>query len=109
MNEDIKNQIETLIKSKEIFLFMKGTKDQPMCGFSAQVVHLLNKHKVDFDSFNVMNDWDIREGIKEYSQWPTIPQLYIKGEFIGGCDIVKEMHEAGEMQEIIKEKGLKVL
>ena len=91
MNEDVKNQIEGLIRSKDIFLFMKGTKEQPMCGFSAQVVHILSKHQIEFETYNVLEDWDVREGIKEYSQWPTIPQLYVRNEFIGGCDIIMEV------------------
>ena len=95
--ETIKNDIE----SHPIFLFMKGTPDEPMCGFSAQVVHVLKSMDIEFKSRNVLDDWDIREGIKKFANWPTIPQLYVKGSFIGGCDIVMDMHRKGKLQEAL--------
>jgi monothiol glutaredoxin len=95
--ERIKQEIE----NNPIVLFMKGTKTSPQCGFSAQVVHILNQYQVDFKDINVLEDWDIREGVKEYSNWPTIPQLYVKGEFIGGCDITMEMHRKGQLEPVL--------
>jgi monothiol glutaredoxin len=80
---------------------MKGTKDSPQCGFSAQVVQILSIYGVDFKDIDVLQDWDIREGIKEYSSWPTIPQLYVQGEFVGGCDITMEMHRKGQLEAIL--------
>lgn len=103
---DVQSQIDNLVKSNDVVLFMKGNADQPMCGFSATVVRILDLVNVPFKDINVMMDMGIREGIKEYSNWPTIPQLYVKGEFIGGCDIVREMYEAGELNELFAEKGL---
>ena len=97
----IHDTIDQLIKEHDVVLFMKGEIDQPMCGFSAQVVHLLKQHKVSFYGVNVLVDDAIRQGIKDYSQWPTIPQLYVKGEFIGGCDIITEMHESGELAPLL--------
>src|SRR5690606_35660020 len=91
--------IEQLIKSNKVMLFMKGNKSFPQCGFSAAVVDVLKKHGVDFHAFNVLSDPKVREGIKEYSDWPTIPQLYIDGEFIGGCDILREMDASGELAQ----------
>ncbi len=101
-NTDIHNHIDNLIKNNDIVLFMKGTKDFPQCGFSSAVVNILTKLEVDFKDINVLENMDIREGIKIYSDWPTIPQLYIKGEFIGGCDIVKELYANGELQQYFK-------
>lgn len=98
---DIFEQIEKLISENDVVLFMKGTKDFPQCGFSAMTSHILNNLGVEFLDVNVLDDMEIRQGIKEFSDWPTIPQLYVKGEFIGGCDIVKEMFEAGELQELL--------
>lgn len=103
---DVQSQIDNLVKSNDVVLFMKGSADQPMCGFSATVVRILDLVNVPFKDVNVMMDMGIREGIKEYSNWPTIPQLYVKGEFIGGCDIVREMYEAGELNDLLVEKGL---
>lgn len=103
---DVQSQIDNLVKSNDVVLFMKGSADQPMCGFSATVVRILDLVNVPFKDVNVMMDMGIREGIKEYSNWPTIPQLYVKGEFIGGCDIVREMYEAGELNDLLAEKGL---
>lgn len=103
---DIQNQIDSLVKSKPVVLFMKGDADQPMCGFSATVVRILDLMNVEFVDVNVLQSMELREGIKEYSNWPTIPQLYVDGEFIGGCDIIREMYEAGELTELLKSKNL---
>jgi len=94
--------IENLIKSNDVVLFMKGSKKMPQCGFSATVVNIMERLGVDFTDVNVLADPQIREGIKQFSNWPTIPQLYVKGEFIGGCDIAKEMYQSGELQEVLK-------
>ena len=104
MNEDIKKKIDNLIKKNEICLFMKGTPEIPQCGFSLAVANVLKHLKVNFAVINVLEDNDLREGIKQYSDWPTIPQLYVKGKFLGGCDIVKEMFEKGELQKILNLK-----
>ena len=103
---DINAVIDDKVKNNDVFLFMKGSPDFPQCGFSGQVVQILNYLGVDYGSANVLEDQDLREGIKTYSNWPTIPQLYVKGEFIGGCDIVREMAESGELGTLLKEKGL---
>ena len=97
---EVTQKISEMIRSHQVLLFMKGTKEQPQCGFSAQVIQILNSYLGEYETFNVLDDWDIREGIKEYSQWPTIPQLYVKGEFIGGCDILMEMHRKGELESL---------
>jgi len=97
-NQDIHNYIDNLIKENEVVLFMKGTVDFPQCGFSSTVVNILQKLNIIFKDINVLENMDIREGIKIYSDWPTIPQLYVKGEFIGGCDIVKELYAKSELQ-----------
>jgi monothiol glutaredoxin len=99
---DAQTRIKSEIDTNPIVLFMKGTKDSPMCGFSAQVVHILNQYGAQFKDVNVLDDWDIREGIKEFSSWPTIPQLYVGGEFIGGCDITSELHRKGQLQTILE-------
>ena len=106
MNEDIKKKIDNLIKKNEICLFMKGTPEVPQCGFSLAVSNMLKHLEVKFKGIDVLEDTELRQGIKEYSDWPTIPQLYIKEEFIGGCDIVKEMFEKGELQAKLKEKKI---
>jgi monothiol glutaredoxin len=106
MEENIKNKINNLIKSNEVCLFMKGTPEVPQCGFSLAVSNVLKHLKINFIGVNVLDDPEIREGIKAYSEWPTIPQLYVKGEFVGGCDIVKEMFEKGELQKKFEEKKL---
>ncbi len=103
---DITQQIESTIKSNDIVLFMKGTKKIPQCGFSATVAQILERCGVDFRDVNVLADPALREGIKQFSNWPTIPQLYIKGEFVGGCDIAREMYQSGELQALLKEKGV---
>jgi len=99
MDLDTRSQIESLISSHPIMVFMKGTKLMPQCGFSNNVVQILNSLGMSFETFDVLSDMDIREGIKEYSSWPTIPQVYVKGEFIGGSDILIEMYNSGELKE----------
>ena len=106
MDDNTKNLIQTHIDSNEVCLFMKGTPDAPQCGFSMAVTNMLKLLEVDFQSVNVLEDQKIREGIKVFSDWPTIPQLYIKKEFVGGCDIVKEMYENGELKKIFENKGI---
>jgi len=101
MDSTTRSKIELLINSKPIFVFMKGNKLMPQCGFSNNVVQILNSLGMSFDTFDVLSDMEIREGIKEFSNWPTFPQLFVNGELIGGCDIITELHEAGELQEII--------
>lgn len=102
----ISDQIHKQIQSHDVVLFMKGNDKFPMCGFSATVVQILKKLQVDFQAIDVMQDLELREGIKIFTNWPTIPQLYIKGEFVGGCDIVKEMYHTGELQTYLAEKGV---
>lgn len=101
MDQALKERIEEYVKSKPVFLFMKGEPQQPMCGFSAGVVQLLNRTGVDYGSFNVLSDENIRQGIKEFANWPTIPQLYVNGEFIGGHDIVVQMAQSGELNKAL--------
>tara|TARA_B100001996_G_scaffold369987_1_gene343973 strand:+ start:514 stop:831 length:318 start_codon:yes stop_codon:yes gene_type:complete len=103
---DIKNEIENIIKKDDVCLFMKGVPNAPQCGFSMAVANILKHLDVKFKGINVLENENLRQGIKEFSDWPTIPQLYIKGEFIGGCDIVKEMFEKGELKELLKKKSL---
>ncbi len=103
---EIKEKIKNLINSNDVCLFMKGTPDSPQCGFSMAVANVLKHLKVNFNGVNVLEDENLRQGIKEFSDWPTIPQLYIKGEFVGGCDIVKEMFEKGELLNLLKEKKI---
>ena len=106
MEESIKDKISDEISSSNIHLFMKGTPLFPQCGFSSTVVQILTYLEVPFTTTNVLEDEKIREGIKEFSNWPTIPQLYVKGELMGGCDILKEMFETGELQKVFKKEGL---
>ena len=106
MDENIKNLIQNLINDNEVCLFMKGTPDAPQCGFSMAVSNMLKILEVKFKGVNVLEDQSIREGIKVFSDWPTIPQLYIKKEFVGGCDIIKEMYEKGELKKVLEEKGI---
>ena len=106
MDDQTKNLIQTHIDNNEVCLFMKGTPDAPQCGFSMAVTNMLKILEVNFGSVNVLEDQNIREGIKTFSDWPTIPQLYIKKEFVGGCDIVKEMYENGELKKIFDNKGI---
>jgi monothiol glutaredoxin len=102
----IQEFIDKEVKSNDVVLFMKGTPQFPMCGFSGQVVQILDYLGVPYKGLNVLESDDLRQGIKDYSNWPTVPQLYVKGEFVGGCDIVREMFQAGELQELLKEKGV---
>lgn len=105
-NENIHAKIDDLVKKNDVVLFMKGTSEIPMCGFSGVVVAVLNRLGVKFVDINVLEDAEIRQGIKDYSDWPTIPQLYVKGVFIGGCDIVKEMYQNGQLQDLFKQNNL---
>ena len=102
--EQIKNDVD----SNDVVLFMKGTKQFPMCGFSGQVVQIMEYLGTPYKDVNVLEGDGLRDGIKEFSNWPTIPQLYVKGEFVGGCDIVREMFQAGELQQLLQSKGLQV-
>ena len=108
LSEKVKNKIENSIQKNDVCLFMKGSPDAPQCGFSMAVSNVLKHLEIKFTGINILEDSDLRDGIKIYSEWPTIPQLYIKGEFIGGCDIVKEMFETGELLELFNTKGIDV-
>lgn len=101
MTNETSDRIKDFISNNRVMLFMKGNKEEPMCGFSAQVVQILNSYGVSYESQDILQDWDLREGVKEFSNWPTIPQLYIDGRFIGGCDITMELHRKGELEKII--------
>ncbi len=103
MDPTIKERIQTLVDNQRVVLFMKGNKLFPQCGFSARVVQILKELGTDFKDVNVLTDQEIRQGIKEYSDWPTIPQLYVSGKFIGGCDIVSELHANGELEQLLSE------
>ncbi len=105
---DVTENIKNEIKSNDVVLFMKGTPVFPMCGFSAAIVKVLSDLNIKYISVNVLDSNEMREGIKKFSNWPTIPQLYVKEEFIGGCDIVKEMHETGELIELFNSRGIDV-
>ena len=107
-DQPILQQIDNDIKENSVILYMKGTAEMPQCGFSSVVVQILKALSVPFKDVNVLNDAEIRQGIKEYSNWPTIPQLYVKGEFRGGCDIVREMYQSGEIQQLLKDKGISI-
>lgn len=104
---DASSRIKDLVENNRVMLFMKGNKQFPQCGFSNRVVEILKKEGVSFETFNVLSDPEMREGIKVYSNWPTIPQLYLDGKFIGGCDIVTEMHQTGELSKDLAAAGLK--
>tara|TARA_B100001093_G_scaffold505783_1_gene563667 strand:- start:752 stop:1084 length:333 start_codon:yes stop_codon:yes gene_type:complete len=106
MDDQIKNSIQNHIDNNDICLFMKGTPDAPQCGFSMAVSNILKLLEVNYKGVNVLENQEIREGIKAFSDWPTIPQLYIKKEFVGGCDIIKEMYENGELKKIFEDKGI---
>ena len=106
MEQQIKDQIENEISNNEVCLFMKGTPEAPQCGFSMAVSNMLKILEVNFKGVNILENEHIRQGIKEFSEWPTIPQLYIKKEFVGGCDIVKEMYENGELKKILEKKKI---
>src|SRR5579883_1449818 len=107
MAEDTRTRIEQLIASSKVMLFMKGTKQLPACGFSNAVVQILKKEGVPFETFNILGDPEMRQALKEYSHWPTYPQLYVGGKFVGGCDIVSEMHESGELAQQLRAAGVK--
>ena len=106
MEQQIKDQIENEISNNEVCLFMKGTPEAPQCGFSMTISNMLKILEVNFKGVNVLENEHIRQGVKEFSEWPTIPQLYIKKEFVGGCDIVKEMYESGELKKILEKKQI---
>ena len=106
MADSVTDRIQTDIDQNTVMLYMKGTPMFPQCGFSARVVQILTHMGVPFQSANVLEDMELREGIKEFSQWPTIPQLYVKGEFVGGCDIVTEMFQSGELETLLADKGV---
>ena len=103
---DAKTQIDETVKANDVVLYMKGTKDMPQCGFSSRVAGVLNYMGVEFTDVNVLADEDVRQGIKDYSDWPTIPQLYVKGEFVGGCDIITEMTLSGELDQLFEKEGV---
>ncbi len=103
---DVSAWIDNAVKTNDVVLFMKGTPTFPQCGFSGQVVQILDYLGVEYKGINVLENADIRQGIKDYSNWPTIPQLYVKGEFVGGCDIIREMFQAGELQPLLSGKGI---
>lgn len=102
-------EIDQLIQAHPVILFMKGSAKAPACGFSGVVCQILDRLGVPFESINILNDPELREAIKEYTNWPTIPQLYVKGEFVGGADIVKEMYQSGELKELFSAKGIEAL
>ncbi|MBN8898697.1 MAG: Grx4 family monothiol glutaredoxin [Rhodospirillales bacterium] len=106
MADTVFDRIKGDIEGNDVFLYMKGTPLFPQCGFSARVVQILSHVGVPFQSANVLEDMELREGVKQFSNWPTIPQLYVKGEFVGGCDIVTEMFQSGELETMLSEKGV---
>lgn len=99
---DVQERIKEMVTTHKVFLFMKGTPEMPQCGFSAHVVDILKHYKITFESFDVLSDETIRQGVKEYGDWPTLPQLYVDGKLIGGCDIVTQMARSGELQKLVK-------
>jgi monothiol glutaredoxin len=102
MTPELKERLDSLVNQNKIFVFMKGTKLMPMCGFSNNVVQILNTLGVPFETINVLEDQDVRQGIKDYSNWPTIPQVYINGEFVGGSDVLIELYQKGELQQMVE-------
>lgn len=106
MSDEVQTTIDQAVKGHDVLLFMKGTPTFPQCGFSSTVVQILDVVGAEYTATNVLENQDIREGIKTYSDWPTIPQLYVKGEFVGGCDIIREMYESGELKTLLQEKGV---
>lgn len=106
MSEEVQSRIATIVGDNDVVLFMKGTPLFPQCGFSSRAVAILDHLGATYESVDVLQDQEIRQGIKEYSDWPTIPQLYVKGEFVGGSDIMMEMYEAGELRQLLAEQGL---
>lgn len=107
MSDPTVERIKGIIASSDVVLFIKGVPAAPQCGFSATVVQILSRLAVPFKSVDVLSDLEVREGVKAFSNWPTIPQLYVKGEFVGGCDIVREMFQAGELSALLSDKGIK--
>lgn len=108
MTDDVQNALAEAVKANDVLLFMKGTPTFPQCGFSSVVVQVLDYLGAEYQAINVLDDQSVREGIKTFSNWPTIPQLYVKGEFVGGCDIIKEMFESGELRDFMSEKGIEL-
>ncbi len=106
MTDEVQDRIKGLVDSNDVLLFMKGSPLFPQCGFSSRAVAILNHLGVEFESVDVLQDQGVRQGIKAFSDWPTIPQLYVKGEFVGGSDIMMEMYESGELQQLLADKGL---
>ena len=106
MNDQVQKDIKNIVEQNEVVLFMKGTKETPQCGFSNAVVNTLSFMNIDFKDVNVLESDDLRDGIKTFTDWPTIPQLYVKGEFIGGCDIIQDMYKNGELSEVLKSKEI---
>ncbi len=104
--QEIQDWIRKQVSNNDVVLFMKGTKEMPQCGFSSQVAQILSYLGVKFEDINVLEDMAVREGVKSYTNWPTIPQLYVKGDFVGGCDIIREMFEAGELQQLLSDKNV---
>lgn len=106
MEQEMQTRIQETINQNNVMLFMKGDKEAPQCGFSAQVVHILESYGVEYLTENVLADFDLREGIKTFSNWPTIPQLYVKGQFVGGCDIVMQLHRNGELKKLLEQDSV---
>ncbi|KAI8610507.1 thioredoxin-like protein [Chytriomyces sp. MP71] len=106
LSDDMRGRIDKAVQAHEVLVFMKGSKEAPQCGFSRAVVQILNGERVKYSTVNVLADEEVRNGIKEYSSWPTIPQVYVKGEFVGGCDILVKMQKDGDLTKLLKEKGL---
>ncbi|MEI9928204.1 MAG: Grx4 family monothiol glutaredoxin [Sphingomonas sp.] len=106
MSDDVQERLKGLVETHDVLLFMKGSPLFPQCGFSSRAVAILNHLRVDFESFDVLQDQGVRQGIKAFSDWPTIPQLYVKGEFVGGSDIMMEMYESGELAQMLADKGV---
>ncbi|MEM8974321.1 MAG: Grx4 family monothiol glutaredoxin [Pseudomonadota bacterium] len=105
-DQNVQDWIRETVNSNDVVLFMKGNAKMPQCGFSAQVAQILSLTGVEYKDINVLEDMSIREGVKNFTNWPTIPQLYVKGEFVGGCDIIREMYQQGELQQLLQDKGL---
>ena len=106
MGNEIQESIKSVVESNDVVLFMKGTKETPQCGFSNAIVNILSFMNLDFKDVNVLDDDDLREGVKIFTDWPTIPQLYVKGEFVGGSDIIQDMYKSGELSEVLKSKNI---
>ena len=106
MTDNVQDEIKNIVDQNDVVLFMKGTKDQPQCGFSNAVVNTLSFMNVNYKDVNILESDELRQGIKDFTNWPTIPQLYIKGEFIGGCDIILDMHKSGELESVFDAKGI---